>query len=212
MVWCDHCVKGQAKDRPHSVVKGMYADSSIVRVSMDYCFLSEDAESKDTEHETSETAKTVMTIMVMVETLCRSVWAYACESKGASEQWMVDQIVDDFQAIGLTNERLIIKSDQENSITEVPRGVVAARAGHGTAIENGKVERAIQDVNGAREDPPLRPGVQNRREGEAGGPGGALARAARGALDQCLAGARRRPDSLSAHGGPEIQCQAYSLW
>ena len=33
--WCDHCVKGQSKDRPHTSITGEYADSSIVRVSMD---------------------------------------------------------------------------------------------------------------------------------------------------------------------------------
>ena len=36
--WCDHCVKGQAKDDGHSTVKGDLADSSVVRVSLDYCF------------------------------------------------------------------------------------------------------------------------------------------------------------------------------
>ena len=33
--WCDHCVRGQAKDRPRTKISGEYADSSIVRVSMD---------------------------------------------------------------------------------------------------------------------------------------------------------------------------------
>ena len=155
--WCDHCVKGQAKDAPHRAVKGEYADSSIVRVAMDYCFLSEDVVAESSDHGQAESAKTVLTVLLMVETLCHSIWAYACESKGASEAWMVEQMVEDFQTVGLTNERLILKSDQENSIKELQRAVAEARAGHGTAIENsrvgdsnsnGKVERAIQDFKG----------------------------------------------------------------
>ena len=33
--WCEHCVRGQAKDDPHRTVASEYADSSVVRVSMD---------------------------------------------------------------------------------------------------------------------------------------------------------------------------------
>ena len=155
--WCDHCVKGQSKDLPHTTIRGELAESSVVRVSMDYCFLSEEVVAKSTDHSESETAKTVLTVLVLVETLCRSIWAYACESKGAGEQWLIDQIVDDIQTIGLSEERIIVKSDQENSITELQRGIATARAGHGTAIENsrvgdsnsnGRVERAIQDFKG----------------------------------------------------------------
>ena len=156
--WCDQCVKGQSKDFPHRSVTGELADSSVVRVSMDYCFLSEGASIKKTDHEQTEAARTVMTVLVVVETLCRSIWAYACESKGASEAWVVEQVAYDLQTVGLANERIVIKSDQEPSIIEMQRAVAAQRAGHGsTAIENsrvgdsnsnGRVERAIQDFKG----------------------------------------------------------------
>ena len=53
-----------------------------------------------------------MTVLVMVETLCHSVWAYVVESKGASEEWAIEQIVEDLETAGLSGERIIVKADQ----------------------------------------------------------------------------------------------------
>ena len=41
--WCDHCVRGQAKDVPRTTVRGELADSTVVRVTMGYCFLTDGA-------------------------------------------------------------------------------------------------------------------------------------------------------------------------
>jgi hypothetical protein len=48
--WCDHCVRGQAKDRPHVTLKGDLAESTVARVIMDYCFMTEDVKGEITEH------------------------------------------------------------------------------------------------------------------------------------------------------------------
>ena len=155
--WCDHCVKGQAKDDPSRKVLGDLADSDVTRVAMDYCYLTEDVVTKDDEHQTSTTARVSMTVLAMKETLCQSVWAYAVKTKGAGEAWIVDQIVEDMETIGLAQEKIILKADQEVSMTDVQKAIVKARAGHGTALEqsrvgdsnsNGRVERSIQDLKG----------------------------------------------------------------
>ena len=39
--WCRACVLGRAKDTPSSRVKGLFAESVLPRVRMDYCFLTE---------------------------------------------------------------------------------------------------------------------------------------------------------------------------
>ena len=84
--WCEHCTRGQAKDFPHQTVKGEFAESEVVRVSMDYCFFTEDVDAKeDNEHVESVQAKVSLTVLVMAETLCRSVWAYAVSVKGSGE-------------------------------------------------------------------------------------------------------------------------------
>ena len=77
-------MRGQAKDDAHRTVTGVYAGSSVVRVSMDYCFLTEDVKGKETEHKEEVNANVSMTVLVMSETLCRSIWAYAVCSKGAT--------------------------------------------------------------------------------------------------------------------------------
>ncbi len=155
--WCEHCVRGQAKDDGHRAVVGEMADSSVARVTMDYCFFQEGVTNTVNDHEDSTRADVSLTVMVMLETMCHSVWAYAVEAKGASETWLTDQIVEDIETVGLAEERIIVKADQEAAIGDVQRSVAKARAGHGTALENsrvgdsnsnGKIERCIQDFKG----------------------------------------------------------------
>ena len=85
--WCAACVRGQAKDSPSTTIKGLFADSAIPRVRMDYCFLTEEVEHAEGQHGESEQSKAgeSLAILVMQESMCRSVWAYAVESKGAKE-------------------------------------------------------------------------------------------------------------------------------
>ena len=124
---------------------------------MDYCFFTEDAQATETDREDSTKSTVSMTVMLMVESLFRSMWAYTVQRKGATDEWLAEQITDDFETIGLAGERLIIKANQETAITDVQRAVAAARSKFGTAIEqarvgdsnsNGRVEKAIQDFNG----------------------------------------------------------------
>ena len=76
----------------------------------------------------------------------------AVKAKGASEEWIASQVIEDLETVGLAQERLIMKSDQENAITELQRSIAKERAAFGTALEdskvgdsnsNGKVERCI---------------------------------------------------------------------
>ena len=155
--WCDHCVRGQAKDTPHGTVRGDLGESSVTRVVMDYCFLNEDVTHKTDDHQDATKAKTSATVLAMVETSCMSVWSYMVENKGSGDGWIGEQINEDLETIGIAHERIIVKSDQEPSIIDVAKDVARARQMNGTAIEhskvgdsnsNGKVERAIQDLKG----------------------------------------------------------------
>ena len=155
--WCDHCVKGQSKDQQHRLSKGEWADSSVARVNLDYFFIKDDVTTDATEHHSSETARVSMTCLCMQESACHSVWGYAVQQKGAGEKQVIEQIADDIATVGLSQERIIVKSDQEVSITDVQNALVKARAGFGTAVENsrvgdsnsnGRIERAIQDIKG----------------------------------------------------------------
>ena len=71
--WCEACVRGQAKDDCHTTITGTDADSSVTRVCIDYCFLTEKVKAQENEHVEEVKANVSMTILVMLETMCRSI-------------------------------------------------------------------------------------------------------------------------------------------
>ena len=112
------------------------------RVRLDYCFLTENVAMTEAESGEGEStrASSSMTVLVMQESQCRSVWAYAVEHKGSSEAWVIDQIAEDLDTVGLRNDRIIIKSDQETTANDIAWEVSKCRAStYGTAIENSAV-------------------------------------------------------------------------
>ena len=159
--WCEACNRGRAKKKPSLRLCGAYSHSEHARVRMDYAKLTEviDDEVEDGQDgDEVEGAENSQTMLVMQESQHTSVWSYAVERKGASEEWLVPQLLDDLETVGLQEDRVVAKSDQEPSVVEVIREVVDGRqAAHGTAVEssavgesdtNATVERAIQDVEG----------------------------------------------------------------
>ena len=77
---------------------------------MDYCLLTEDGDKSGDKAEDGEAmaSGTTMTVAVMQESLCKSVWAYAVESKGATEEWLVQQVCEDIETLGFNNERMYL--------------------------------------------------------------------------------------------------------
>ena len=157
--WCEHCVRGKAKRKPSLKIAGAYAAGCHARVRMDYAQLTEnsrtDVEVVGDEEVSSENS---LTMLVMQESQCRSVWAYAVEHKGSAEEWLAPLVVEDLETVGLKEEKLTVKSDQEPSVVDVLREVARQRqTHHGTSLDhsgvgesdsNATIERAIQDVEG----------------------------------------------------------------
>ena len=147
--WCSHCVRGAGRCPPHRKVEGQYAESTLARVHLDYCFFTENGIGDDGEPE-----KTTLTTLVMKETSCSSVWAYPVAHKGATmEPWVVKQLLYDMETVGLNNERIVVKVDQEASIKELQKAIANARGGE-TALEearvgdsnsNARIEVAVQE-------------------------------------------------------------------
>ena len=149
-------MRGKSKDSRSLKVKGEYAENLVPRVRLDYCFLNETfGDEGDDDATTGERSQTVL---VMQESECRSVWAYAVDQKGATEEWAIHKICEDLETVGMKGDRIIIKDDQEPAIVDVAREIARNRGGQfGTAIDNsrvgdsdsnGTIERAIQDVEG----------------------------------------------------------------
>ena len=92
--WCPACVKGKAKDKMSRRIQGDVAENLVPRVRLDYCFLTENLETVEGEHGEEDTTKAASTgtVLVMQESECRSIWAYAVEHKGGSENWVADQM------------------------------------------------------------------------------------------------------------------------
>ena len=87
---------------------------------LDYWFFNENASRSADEHTETEEATVSLTALVLKETMCESVWAYALNSKSVAEDpWVADQIVDDLNTIGMGQNRIIVKTDQEASIVEM---------------------------------------------------------------------------------------------
>ena len=174
--WCKHCVRGKAKGRQSRRLSGDDKESDCPRVRFDYCIISDrtreeslssaeegadetgamaDDEHEDAEIDGSSEGRSI-TVLVMQESQSRSVWAYCVQSKGASEEWVIEQIAEDLDTVGLKNDRIVLKTDQEPAAQEVSRAVARTRAtDYGTTIEssavgesntNASIERAIQDV------------------------------------------------------------------
>ena len=110
------------------------------------------------EHGQAVEAKVSMITMVMMETMCSSVWAYAIDAKGASSLgWLARQVVEDIETVGLKNEQVITKTDQEASIVQLQKEIAKQRGHAGTGTENsrvgdsnsnGRIERTIREVKG----------------------------------------------------------------
>ena len=102
--WCDHCVKGRALGQPHKTMTGQYAESSVARILMDYGYLHEEEVITQEEHGTQGESKVSLTAMVMLETMCSGVWAYALDAKGGSTlDWLAKTLVEDIEIVGLSN-------------------------------------------------------------------------------------------------------------
>ena len=110
--WCEHCVRGSGRDSQSRSIKGDAAHSDIARVHLDDCFFTEYSKNDKGEEE-----KTSLTTLVMKESQCKSLWAYPVMSKGAAnEPWVVKRILHDLDTIGRSQERIIIRNDQEPAI------------------------------------------------------------------------------------------------
>ena len=85
--WCDACVRGQAKDGPPSTIVGELAESTLVRVVMDYCFIQEGVAVHTPDHGDTTNARTNLVVLVVLESLCHSTLAYAVRTNGCDEDW-----------------------------------------------------------------------------------------------------------------------------
>ena len=158
--WCDHCVRGRGRNRAARNACGSYnaAKGFVAKVHMDYAFFSVNAAGEECE-EDEPGSRVVLKVLVLKETLCGSIWAYAVQHKGFTmEPWIRDQLIFDFDTIGLSkDQRIAMKNDQEPSLVDLVKEIARVRGGAGTALDesrvgdsnsNARVEVAVQEIKG----------------------------------------------------------------
>ena len=139
--WCPICVKSKGKDMNH-------CDSSdkqrvVSEYCLDYCFPGDEFGYK-------------LTVLAGKERLTGMRFATAVPTKGASGKFATDRVLYFSQEVGDSENKIIIRSDQEPSIQCLIKDIVGERAEGRTVLEespvkssgsNGVVERGVQEMD-----------------------------------------------------------------
>ena len=138
--WCEHCVRGRAVGPLHKKIPAANRESQVPRAHMDYAFLQEEVVETEDEFTAEGMARVSMTILVMLETLCESVWAYSVRAKGyAADPWLPGKIANDLATVGVADTRIVIKTDTEPAIIDLRKAVGTSRGGTPTGYDDSRV-------------------------------------------------------------------------
>ena len=72
-------------------------------------------------------AEASLTILGMKASQCKSVRAHAVEHNGARDDWIANQAVEDLETVGLRSDRIVLKSDQEASVTALVKEIAPTK-------------------------------------------------------------------------------------
>ena len=154
--WCEHCVRGRAVGPNARKVPASHREMSVPKAHLDYAYLQDEIIEEKDEFTSGGAVRTSMTILVMLETLCESVWVYTVNAKGvAADKWLPGKIANDLTTVGMGNTRIVVKTDTEPAIVDLRNSLSEARDGIPTGFDdsrvgdsnsNGKIERTIREV------------------------------------------------------------------
>ena len=146
--WCDHCVRGKAKERGHFRADREEEEdlsTKLPMVCMDYCFYSKG----ETDAERGPA------ILVVRDRGTKATCGHMVREKGIGDGWIVDRVVEDIENMG--HSEITLKTDQEPAIRDLQRAVKEKRAPYKTILENSPVEasgsngiaeKAVQELEG----------------------------------------------------------------
>ena len=126
--WCEWCVRGRAVGPNSRKVPDDKKVTAVPKAHLDYAYLQDEVIEDGDEFEETGAVGQSMTLMVMLETLCGSVWAYATNGKGyAADPWLTKRIHSDLVTVGMGTIRIVVKTDTEPAILDVRRAIAGAR-------------------------------------------------------------------------------------
>ena len=139
--WCPHCVRGQGKDSAHRRAEAV---GKLPEFSWDYCFPGDEDGHK-------------LTVLVGKERRTGMIMAATIPRKGSTGMFAVQKCLEFINECGAAEAKIIVKTDAEPAILALVADIKKARVGLETIEEvspvgssgsNGKVERAVQSVEG----------------------------------------------------------------
>ena len=152
--WCQHCVRGRGRTKPHFRKREQDPENAVPKISMDYFFLgSEEVDAADSP------------MFVMVDEETGNKYARMVECKGLGEggegEWLLIDAAEEIRSWGHPDgEALILKCDNEASMRVVRDTLgrylggsitpenppVGEKQANGVAEEAGKTVRDIMKV------------------------------------------------------------------
>ena len=134
--WCPFCVKAKAREDAHRRHKDGHDEKyGLPTISLDYELLEEK-----------------ITLMVAKDEPSGSVLAYDCLCKGATDEWVIKELVKDLDAWG--RKEICVKTDGEPAIVAFQTELMRVRQDRTVPQNppaydpqgNGGAEKAVQDV------------------------------------------------------------------
>ena len=136
--WCPICIMARGKEDQHRKNKKPRREKPTV--SFDYKSFGQEAHSDD------------KVTAIVIRDSSKTIYAHVCLSKGSSDKWIIDQILEDLDQLG--HVEMILKSDGEPALVQVLREVKARRI-HNTVLEhppaydpqsNGTAEKTFKSI------------------------------------------------------------------
>ena len=88
--WCDYCVRGRAKNPPHSSVGGGEDRHNLMEVHLDYCFLRRGE------------GETLAKILVAKIRPSKAIRAWVVPMKGVSDERTLQRVMRDLRGMEVT--------------------------------------------------------------------------------------------------------------
>ena len=155
--WCAHCVAGKGVSHKHST-SDKESRSDTAEFCLDYAFMTEEGAVGYMEDIGEQDESGLSPVLVGHDRTSEALWAMVAEAKGVTEsslKWAKERIDES----GYLGTRVVLKSDQEESIKALKRAIAVKRQADTVMIEspvrdsksNGSVE-GTEDMGRSGED------------------------------------------------------------
>ena len=146
--WCEHCVAGKGVTHQHKQVE---REHDMAEFSIDYGFMTSEGV-MDYDRNVEEAERSGATpVLVGYDHQSKGIWAMVVDNKGptaSSVQWLTEKI----DKAGCKGVKIVLRSDQEESIKALKKAVAIKRQAETVMLEspvrdsraNGAAERAIR--------------------------------------------------------------------